>query len=117
MLVGLRKVLTQPDYEIVSCMDCGSAVLFLKGDPRYDLLVFDLQLGVRVLELTPLARSLSHRKHLPVTVVPAMGGRVGNEAADRTAVDEWVTRRDSAVVALAIVRLLRRDNSELLVRA
>jgi DNA-binding response OmpR family regulator len=70
LIAALRRFLTKPDHKIVSRMDCGSAAFFLNGNPRYELLVFDLKLGSpRVLKLIPLARSLSHRKHLPIMVL------------------------------------------------
>ena len=47
LLVALRKVLREPQYLIVSCMDRGSAILFLRGDPKYDLLLFDLELACK----------------------------------------------------------------------
>jgi len=68
-LRALRKVLTEPEYHIVSCPHVGSAILFLEGNPRYDLLIFELEL--RGLELTKLARSLSHHEHLPIVMVTA----------------------------------------------
>jgi hypothetical protein len=60
----LREVLPEPEYQIVSCPHVDSAMDFLKGNPRYNLLVFELEL--RGLELTKLGRSLAHRKHLPI---------------------------------------------------
>lgn len=43
-LRALRKVLTKPECHIVSCPHVGSAIDFLKGNPRYDLLIFELEL-------------------------------------------------------------------------
>ena len=68
-LRALRRVLTEPDYHIVSCPHVDSAMDFLKGNPRYDLLMFELEL--RGLELTKLARSLAHREHLPIVMLTA----------------------------------------------
>src|SRR6267378_3565538 len=69
-LADLRKVLKRPEYHIVSCPDRGSAVLFLKGDARYQLLLFELELrGTTGLELASLARSLPHREPLPIIIV------------------------------------------------
>src|SRR6202140_5429295 len=69
-LAALREVLRKPEYHIVSCPDRGSAILFLKGDARYHLLLFELDLrGTNGLELARLARSLPHREKLPIIIV------------------------------------------------
>src|ERR1700687_5560074 len=82
LIAALRGVLTKPNHKIVSCMDCGSAAFFLKGDPRYELLLFDLELGgTRVLKLIPLARSLSHRKDLPIIVLTESEGGIAEVIA------------------------------------
>ena len=64
-----RGVLTEPDYHIVSCPHVGSAMDFLKGNPRYNLLMFEFE--SRGVELTKLARSLAHREHLPIVMLTA----------------------------------------------
>jgi hypothetical protein len=68
--LGKRLYITafEPN-RIMSSPHVGSAIDFLKGNPRYVLLVFELEL--RRLELTKLARALispreSHREHLPI---------------------------------------------------
>ena len=69
-LAALRRVLKRPESHIVSCPDRGSAILFLKGDAKYHLLLFELDLrGTTGLELASLARSLPHREHLPILIV------------------------------------------------
>ena len=66
LLITLRAVLLRPEYHIVSCADRGSAILFLKGDPRYDLLLFNLELsGSTALKLARLTQSLPHRRRTP----------------------------------------------------
>ena len=108
MLAALRRVLRKPEYHIVSCPDRGSAILFLEGDARYNLLLFELELhGKTGLELTQLARSLPYRAHLPIVIVTAKEvigvseGLVRNSGAD-----EWVSKRDLAAVPQTITRLL-----------
>lgn len=72
LLIGLSKVLRKPEYDIVYCPDHGSAILFLEGDPRYHLLLFEFELhGKSGLDLTAIARSLSHRAHLQIVIVTA----------------------------------------------
>ena len=71
-LSALRKPLGEADHKVVSCMDRGSAVLFLEGDPRYDLLLLDLELlDAAGFELVKLAQSLRHRRRTPIVVVSA----------------------------------------------
>jgi DNA-binding response OmpR family regulator len=108
LIAALRTFLTKPDHKIVSCMDCGSASFFLKGDPRYELLVFDLELGsTRVLKLIPLARSLSHREHLPIIVLTENEGGADEELARNSGSDEVLTRKDLGGIAQSVARLLR----------
>ncbi len=114
LIAALRTLLTKPDHKIVSCMDCGSAAFFLKGDPRYELLVFDLELGrTRVLKLIPLARSLSHRKHIPIIVLTETEGGAEQELARKLGPDEVLSRKDVRGVARSVTRLLRSARTEL----
>jgi CheY-like chemotaxis protein len=101
----LREVLTKPEYHIVSCPDVGSAIDFLNGNPRYDLLIFELEL--RGLELAKLARSLSHRGHLPIVMVTAneVVGGFGKRSRS-SGVDEWVSKRDLAAQPQVLINLL-----------
>jgi CheY-like chemotaxis protein len=101
----LREVLTKPEYHIVSCPHVGSAIDFLNGNPRYDLLIFELEL--RGLELARLARSLSHREHLPIVMVTAnevVGGFGKRSRSSR--VDEWVSKQDLAAQPQLLINLL-----------
>ncbi len=113
LIAALRTFLTKPDHKIVSCMDCGSAAFFLKGDPRYELLVFDLGLGSRrVLKLIPLARSLSHRKHLPIIVLTETEGGAAEELARNASADDVLSRKDMGGVARSVARLLTSARNE-----
>jgi response regulator RpfG family c-di-GMP phosphodiesterase len=93
-LRALRGVLTEPDYHIVSCPHVDSAMDFLKGNPRYNLLMFEFEL--RGVELTKLARSLAHREHLPIVMLTANKIVDSFRQLSRNArVDEWVSKQDS----------------------
>ncbi len=110
-LRALRGVLTAPDYHIVSCPHVDSAMDFLKGNPRYNLLIFEVEL--RGLELTKLARSLDHRQHLPIVMVTANEIVDGFRKLSRNArVDEWVSKQDSAIVPQILMRLLELEMSD-----
>ena len=105
-LRALRKVLTEPEYHIVSCPHVGSAIDFLNGNPRYDLLIFELEL--RGLELAKLARSLSHREHLPIIMVATSKFASGFGKLSRNSrVDEWVSKQDLATLPEVLVSLLQ----------
>ena len=105
-LRALRKVLTEPEYHIVSCPHVGSAIDFLKGNPRYDLLLFELEL--RGLELTKLARSLSHREHLPIVMITASESVGGFGRLSRNSrVNEWVSKQDLAALPEVLIGLLQ----------
>jgi DNA-binding response OmpR family regulator len=113
LIAALRSFLTKPDHKIVSCMDCGSAAFFLKGNPRYELLVFDLKLGSpRVLKPIPLARSLSHRKHLPIMVLTETESGGAEELARNLGPDDMLSRKDLGGVARSVARLLRSARNE-----
>lgn len=114
LIAALRTSLTKPDHKIVSCMDCGSAAFFLRGDPRYELLVFDLGLGSRrVLKLIPLARSLAHRKHLPILVLTETEGGSDEEPARNADLDEVLSREDLGGIVQSVIHLLRSVRNEL----
>ena len=118
LLAALKKLLRKPEYHIVSCPDRGSAILFLEGDARYNLLLFELELrGATGLELAQLARSLSHREHLPIVIVTANEVIGELEALARNScADEFVTKKDLAAVPEAITYLLGLGTNELVAR-
>lgn len=94
-----------------------AAVVILKGDPRYDLLVFDLELGsTRVLKLIPLARSLSHREHLPIIVLTGSERGEAEELAHNAGADEVLIRKDLVGITQTVARLLRPAKEDLVAR-
>ena len=108
-LAALRKVLKRPEYHVVSCPDRGSAILFLKGDARYHLLLFELDLrGTTGLELARLARSLPHREKLPIIIVAGEETDQLEELARSAEASEYLTKTgDIAVAAASVQRHLR----------
>jgi CheY-like chemotaxis protein len=117
LIAALRGFLAKPDHKIVSCVACGSAAFFLKGDPRSELLLFDLELGsTRVLKLIPLARSLSHRKHLPIIILTETEGGAAEALARNAGPNEVLSRKDLDGIAQSVVRLLGSARNELLAR-
>ena len=104
-LGALRKVLTKPEYHIVSCPHVGSAIDFLNGNPRYDMLIFEFEL--RGLELAKVARSLSHREHLPIVMVTVneVAGGFGKRSRN-SRVDQWVSKQNLAARPQVLINLL-----------
>ncbi|MFS8086962.1 MAG: hypothetical protein ACMG6H_15120 [Acidobacteriota bacterium] len=95
----------------MSCPDRGSAILFLKGDARYHLLLFELeQRGTTGLELASLARSLPHRQQLPIIIVAEeeVTDRLDELARSAGANECLAKTGDISVAAESIQRQLRK---------
>ncbi len=111
LIAAVRKVLREPDYQLVACGDRGSAEIFLKSDIRYNALVIDFEWrGKEGLELAGLARSLEHRKRMPILVVAAapLTGEM-QKAVSKARVKKIVTKSpDMAAVIDAIRELFKR---------
>lgn len=109
-LMALRKTLRKPVYLVVACPDRGSAHLFLTSDIPYNLFLFELEeRNTTSLELLQLARSLSHREHLPIITVAANEGTNDlQKAARRAGANECLsaTRDISFVMPKTIERWL-----------
>jgi len=70
LLATLRQTLTEPVYRVVASSDHGGALLFLKSQIPYDALLIDLEWrGKDGLEVARLARSLKHRKRMPIVLL------------------------------------------------
>src|SRR6185295_8598879 len=109
LIAAVRRVFTEPDYRLVTCSDRESAVLFLKSEIQYDLMLIDFDWrGMEVLKLTRLARSLGHRKQMPIILVAAKRLSSDRKAlARKTGVKECVTKTgDMEAVCDAILRLI-----------
>ena len=104
---ALRKMLPEADYKLVTCADGESAIMFLNSHIPYQLLLIDFEWrGREGLQLARLARSLKHRKRMPVVLVSvtelskrlkALAGKAGvNECVTKTpdiGVAEIISRR------------------------
>lgn len=105
LIAAVRKVLPEMDYQLVSCGDRGSAVLFLESDIPYHLLLIDYEWrGSEGLKLTQLAQSLAHRKQMPIIVVAATEWtRAMHRAAHKAGVKQIVMKSpDMTAVSDAI---------------
>ena len=109
LIAALKKALTEPDYRLVSCSERESAILFLKSEIPYDLLLIDLEWrGKEGLKLARLAHSLPHRKRMPIILVAAteLSSKL-QTLAGRAGVNECVTKTpDMAAVIEAIWRMI-----------
>ena len=108
-IAALRQVLTEPDYRLVACSDREGAVLFLKSDIHYDLMLIDFDWrGRKELELAQLAQSLGHRKDMPIMLVAATKLNSSMKTLARKAgVTKCVTKTpDAGAVSEAIRQLL-----------
>ena len=111
LIAAMRRVFTGPDYRLVTCTDRESAVLFLKSEIQYDLMLIDFDWrGMEVLKLTRLARSLRHRKQMPIILVAATRLSSDRKAlARKSGAKECVTKTpDMDAVSDAIRRLIER---------
>ncbi len=69
-ITAVRKALSEPVYRLVACSDPESATLFLRSNIQYDLLLIDLKWqGKEGLKPARVARSLRHRKRMPIVLL------------------------------------------------
>ena len=108
LLAGLRTALPKADYQIVSCGDRESAIMFLKSDISYQLLMIDFQWREwEGLKLASLARLLKHRKQMPTILVTATElSRQLKSKVRNAGVNECVTKTlDTGAIIETIRRL------------
>jgi two-component SAPR family response regulator len=112
---ALRGILKWPEYHIVSCPHVGTAILFLEGNPRYDLLILEAEVrGKSGLKLARQTRSMAHRSHIPIVIVSPDESAVDiNKRRRQRNVNKWVYKEDVSTCIEAIRMLLastRRRN-------
>jgi DNA-binding response OmpR family regulator len=112
LIAAVRQVLTEPNYWLVTCGDRESAILFLRSEIPYDLLLIDLDWrGKEGLKLARLAHSLRHRKRMPIVLVTAR--KLNSDmktSARRAGVKECVTKKpDMGAVSEAIRQMLEKN--------
>jgi DNA-binding response OmpR family regulator len=115
LVTALRKVLTKPDYRLVTCSDRGTALLFLKSTIPYELLLVDLEWrDVEGLKLARLAHSQSHRRQMPIALLAAT--ELSDEITTRSrkaGVTDWITKTpDMADVAQAIKKVMTKKSPD-----
>jgi DNA-binding response OmpR family regulator len=109
LIAAVRKVLTEPDHRLVSCSEQESAVLFLRSEIPYDMLLIDLEWRRKEgLKLARLARSLKHRKRMRIILVAAKKlSSAMKTSARRAGVKEWLRKTpDMGGVSEAIRQMI-----------
>lgn len=77
------------DVQVIGCSERSGAILFLKSEIQYDLLLFDVEWqGAEGLRLARMAHLLRHRKQTPVILVAATNLGVEREVVMRKAYAE-----------------------------
>jgi response regulator RpfG family c-di-GMP phosphodiesterase len=93
-IAALRQALAEPVYHLVTCSDRESAMLFLKSEIRYEVLLVDFEWRKKDgVEIARLARKLRHRKRMPIVLLG--GTRLSREmrtAAAKAGVQECVLK-------------------------
>ena len=93
---AVQQVLTKPDYQLVTSSNYDDAVLFLKSRIPYDLLLIDFEWReMEGLKLARRARSMRHRKRMPIVLVAATEPSNDTKMLWRKAgVSEWVLQTE-----------------------
>ena len=69
-IAALRQVLAEEVYQLVTCADRQTAMLFLKSDIPYEVLLVDFEWRKKDgVEVARLARKLRHRKRMPIVLL------------------------------------------------
>ena len=94
LIAAVQQVLTKPNYQLVTSSNYEDAVLFLRSRIPYDLLLIDFEWRRQEgLKLARRARSIRHRKRMPIVLVAAREPRSEAKMLARKAgVTEWVLK-------------------------
>jgi len=108
LMAAVQQALKPPDYQVVACSDRESAVLFIRSEIRYDLLLIDFEWrGKDGIKLARLARSQRHRRRMPKIVVASI--KLGSELetfARNAGVKECVMKSPEAGRVIEVIRRL-----------
>jgi DNA-binding response OmpR family regulator len=111
LIAALRKELTEPDYRLVACGDRGGAIMFLKSEIPYDLLLIDLEWrGREGLKLARLTRSLPRREGMPIVLVGVELSKHTMKLASRAGINKCVTKTADMSAVSKVIRQLTEKN-------
>lgn len=103
LISAMQQVLTKPKYQLVTSSNYDDAVLFLRSRIPYDLLLIDFDRpGEEGLKLARRARSIRHRKRMPIVLVAAT--EPGNETrmlARHAGVTKWAVQTEDVGEVIA----------------
>ena len=110
LIAALRQVLAEPVYRLVTCSDRESAVLFLKSDIPYEVLLIDLEWrGKSGLEVARISRKLRHRKRMPIVLLAgAKLNRRRQTVAAEAGVTTWMLKTEK--IGEAIKRVMGEES-------
>jgi DNA-binding response OmpR family regulator len=102
----LGEVLSGPEYRVISCSDHGGAILFLKSEIPYQLLLIDLEWRSKEgLKLARLAHTLKHRDDLTTMLVAATKlTRHMKAVARKAGIHECIIKTEDMAEVIAEVR-------------
>lgn len=106
LVAALQQVLRHSRYQVVSCSDRESAVLFLRSEIPYDLLLIDFEWrGKDGIKLARLARSQRHRRRMPKILLASIKLSSELETFARNAgVKECVMKSPEATDVIEVIR-------------
>ena len=112
LIAVLRQVLAEETYQLVTCSDRESALLFLKSEIRYEVLLVDFEWRKKDgVEIARLARKLRHRRRMPIVLLG--GTRLSRQVramAAKAGVQECVLKTQD--VGEVIKRVLSADYAD-----
>ncbi len=118
----IRRILTtlleSADYQVDPVSDGPAALELLESDTEYDLVLLDIMMpGATGLEVLGKARSLDHRRSVPVLILTAKGQDADRDQAYSLGADDFVTKPFSPKKLLARIDEIldheRRDGAAL----
>ncbi len=90
VLFTVKQLLELESWQVDICRDGASARKKLEGDELYDLIILDAQLtGESGLSLVQRARSLTHRRRVPIILFT---GSLGHEDTLATGADAFLNK-------------------------
>ena len=96
LIAAVQQVLTKPNYQLVTSSNYDDAVLFLRSRIPYNLLLIDFEWReTEGLKLARRARSIRHRKRMPIVLVAAKEPGSDTKMLLRKAgISEWVLQTE-----------------------
>ncbi len=112
LVKALGEVFRGLEYQVVSCSDRSTAVLFLKSEISYQLLLIDLEWRSKEgLKLARLAHRLRHRNHLMTVLMAATKlTRYTQTVARKAGIQECIIKTQD--MAQVIEGICGRSNKE-----